>query len=430
MCDTQVLIDDKAVWFAKNSDREPSEPQPVIRFPAVHGDTAARLRTTYREIPQVADRHGVILSKPAWCWGAEMGVNEAGVAIGNEAIFSRRASIEPGLLGMDLVRLGLERAASAAQALSVITDLLEAHGQGGPAGFQDRGFHYDNSFLIADAREAWLLETAGRSWAVRQVIARETISNQLTLACDHQRRSGDLAQDTHFARRFDGWLMPRLAAAGQRRAMSLQGLEAVQRSSFAHMAAQLRRHAHAHEDPARGSNRDVCMHAAGFLRRHQTTGSMIVRLSAEGPLAMFTGTSAPCLSIFRPAGFEGEFSVLTPPTQEIAAPLWRRHEWLHRRALADADLRERLRATRDDLERQAFILLTAKGLQPAAMQRADRLVAAWHKVLWESASALPASRPSRFWQRLAMRDGIDPARAAAVAAMQDHSMLVPEERRT
>src|SRR5580765_3037954 len=100
MCDTQVLVAGGAVWFAKNSDREPSEPQPVIRFPAVSGDAAATLHTTYLEIPQVPDRHAVILSKPVWCWGAEMGANDKGVAIGNEAIFSKEASATPALLGM------------------------------------------------------------------------------------------------------------------------------------------------------------------------------------------------------------------------------------------------------------------------------------------------------------------------------------------
>src|SRR3982074_557526 len=101
MCDTQVLIGADAVWFAKNSDREPTEPQPVVRLPAVRGDPAASVRLTYLEIPQVPSRHGVILSRPVWCWGAEMGANDQGVVIGNEAVFSRRATTERALLGMD-----------------------------------------------------------------------------------------------------------------------------------------------------------------------------------------------------------------------------------------------------------------------------------------------------------------------------------------
>ena len=33
MSDAHVLIAPGAVWFAQNSDREPGEPQPVVRLP-------------------------------------------------------------------------------------------------------------------------------------------------------------------------------------------------------------------------------------------------------------------------------------------------------------------------------------------------------------------------------------------------------------
>lgn len=64
-----------------------------------------RLQCTYIEIPQVEQTHAVVLSKPAWMWGAEMGANDQGVCIGNEAVWTREP-VAPGeaLLGMDLVR--------------------------------------------------------------------------------------------------------------------------------------------------------------------------------------------------------------------------------------------------------------------------------------------------------------------------------------
>lgn len=50
--------------------------------------------------------YAVILSKPSWMWGAEMGSNEHGVCIGNEAVWTKiDADITEKLLGMDLVRL-------------------------------------------------------------------------------------------------------------------------------------------------------------------------------------------------------------------------------------------------------------------------------------------------------------------------------------
>lgn len=63
------------------------------------------LQCTYIQIPQVEQTHAVILSKPAWMWGAEMGANDQGVCIGNEAVWTREP-VAPGeaLLGMDLVR--------------------------------------------------------------------------------------------------------------------------------------------------------------------------------------------------------------------------------------------------------------------------------------------------------------------------------------
>lgn len=434
MCDTQILVADGAVWFAKNSDREPDEPQAVVRLPAARGDAARTLRTTYLEIEQVPDRHAVILSKPVWMWGAEMGVNERGVAIGNEAIFSRRVSREPALLGMDLVRLGLERGDSARAALDVIARLLERHGQGGPGGFRDKSFRYDNSFLIADHREAWVLETAGRDWAAKRIPSplatamdggsaaggrmpappgegqgegangAYAISNQLTLADNHDLRSAGVAQGTHFARRFDTRLMPFFAGSAARRARSLSCLAETGGAGFARFASHLRQH-HAHnEDPRRGSNRDVCMHAAGFIRRHQTTGSTIARLAPQGATLLFTGTSAPCLSIFRPVAFEGEFSVLTPAERAGEAPLWYAHEAVHRRALFDAELRRTLRATRDETENKLFALLDTPAPDLATLQHADRLAAAWQMVLLREAQRRPV-KLSRFWTRLSRAEG-------------------------
>ena len=65
------------------------------------------LQCTYIEIDQVARTHAVILSKPAWMWGAEIGANEHNVAIGNEAVWTKLGGPgdkEEKLLGMDLLR--------------------------------------------------------------------------------------------------------------------------------------------------------------------------------------------------------------------------------------------------------------------------------------------------------------------------------------
>jgi len=194
MCDTMVALPPAAaggsVLFAKNSDRERDEAQFLDLVPAARHAEGAGLRCTYIDIPQVARTHAVLLSRPYWLWGAEMGANEHGVVIGNEAVFATLPPARtPALIGMDLVRLGLERAATAAEAVAVITQLLEAHGQGGNCGHRHEHF-YDNSFLIADASEAFVLETIGRMWAVERCPPVRAISNALSIGRGRIARAG------------------------------------------------------------------------------------------------------------------------------------------------------------------------------------------------------------------------------------------------
>ncbi|XP_027628709.1 secernin-3 isoform X2 [Tupaia chinensis] len=189
-CDTFVALPPATVGnriiFGKNSDRLCDEVQEVVYFPAaVHDNLGERLKCTYIEIDQVPETHAVVLSRPAWLWGAEMGANEHGVCIGNEAVWGRvEVCNEEALLGMDLVRLGLERADTAEKALDVIVDLLEKYGQGGNCTEGEMLFSYHNSFLIADRQEAWVLETAGKYWAAEKVQGSITFETMMEILRD------------------------------------------------------------------------------------------------------------------------------------------------------------------------------------------------------------------------------------------------------
>ena len=403
MCDTVVVRRAGGTWFAKNSDREPGEPQAVrvVRPPRDGG--SGRLRATWIEVDAPPRRLAAVLSQPVWMWGAEMGVNEAGVAIGNEAIFSRARTREPGLLGMDLLRLGLECGDTARGAVEVLTALLEAHGQGGRAGYHDARFHYDNSFLVADTSDAWQLETSGRQWVARRVTDQQGISNGLSIGADHDLAADSVPAAVDAAREWDTALMPRLAGARSRATATTRAASRLGPSpSLGQLAAILRQHRDPDGDPVHGSNRDVCMHAMGPVRRSQTTGSLVAHLHPDGPRVAVTGASAPCLSAFRPVE-------LTDPTSSgVTDPdHWYRHERVHRRVLLDADLRRRVRDLVTAAEPE--VLAAIEGGETSTAEAAARDLERRRLAVGADTDAPPA-RPGRpagwYWAWRDRRDGV------------------------
>lgn len=199
-CDTFVVLPphtrNGCVIFGKNSDRPQGEVQEVVYIPSTQSSDP--IKCTYIEVESAGSTKAVILSKPAWMWGAEMGANECGVVIGNEAIWTNDNEEEHDpsvkrLLGMDLVRLGLERSSNATEALDVITQLLEKYGQGGPCSNTDPGLTYHNSFLIADNSMAWVLETSGKHWVAQKIESGfRNISNMLSITTQFDKKSTGL----------------------------------------------------------------------------------------------------------------------------------------------------------------------------------------------------------------------------------------------
>ena len=197
MCDCVVALGPATAsgiaLFGKNSDRERDEAQPVRSFPRADHPAGRRVRCTHIEIPQVRETASVLGTGPFWCWGLEQGGNEHGVVVGNETVFTHEELELPeqGLLGMDLVRLGLERARTARGAVEIIANLIERFGQGGP-GWLHMQLGYSNGFLIADPDEAWTLQTSSRRWAATRIEEFGSISNQLSIGTDWEIGSEDL----------------------------------------------------------------------------------------------------------------------------------------------------------------------------------------------------------------------------------------------
>jgi len=347
VCDTLVALRgwtrDGAAIFAKNSDRDPNEAQ-VLEFHPRMRRTEERVKCTYISVEQVDETYAILISRPYWMWGAEMGVNEHGVAIGNEAVWTREPYAERGLTGMDLLRLALERSRTASEAVKWITSLLEEYGQGGNCS-ATRKLLYHNSFIVADPREAWILETAGRYWVAERVRDVRSISNALSIGerwdlassgvVERARERGYCKGPFSFRDCYSDRFYTRLAKGRERQAYTQRALEEAKGSiDFRLVASLLRSHAKEPYHPSRGSNADVCMHAGGLTRPSQTAASMIAILYERVPVVFATGTSTPCISAFKPVFPEVSLPDLGPQPSgawDGGRSYWWRHELLSRR---------------------------------------------------------------------------------------------------
>ncbi len=204
-CDTMVALASATstgdVIFAKNSDRPVDECQPLELHPRETHAEGAITECQFVSLPAVATTYRHIGSRPYWCWGYEHGANEHQVVIGNEGLASRLPEAsEPKLIGMEILRLALERGATAAEAVDVITHLVSEYGQGKFA--NDAGVRtYDNGYIVADPREAFVIETAGHHWGVKRVQRALGISNVYSVEHDWEQLSRGAARHA----RDHGW---------------------------------------------------------------------------------------------------------------------------------------------------------------------------------------------------------------------------------
>ncbi|MGA9725821.1 MAG: C69 family dipeptidase [Candidatus Binatus sp.] len=399
-CDTIVVLAPHtrggATLLAKNSDRAPRECQPLAQSPRRVHREGATVHCQYLEIPQIPETAAVIGSRPFWLWGFEHGLNEYGVAIGNEAVLTREMLPSTGLLGMDLVRLGLERSKTAREATEIVGALIECYGQGGSAQF-DVDFRYCGGFIIADHADAYVLESSGRQWIARRVEDCACISNRLTID------TGSLGSpDVESYARVRGWcdgqspfdfaaayssrnagkvkddpLTARGRLARSRELVSRNG-----RRTVREMFAILRDHGARGTIPPMGNSatRDdtptLCMHGSVS----GTTASMVAELPAPGAdtiPVMWASLAAPCTSIVFPLFVAGTLPpVLAAGGEKPSAdsPWWRFRKiqdlvavaperlapiaWKHFRPLEAAML-----------ERAAEVSHQARKLAPAAREK-------------------------------------------------------------
>lgn len=358
MCDTMVSLAGATAsgqtLFAKNSDRPADECQPLLQRDRERHPPGSTVRCRFLEVPQVAETFRHVGSRPYWCWGYEHGFNEHQVVIGNEALPSGIAFSEPKLIGMEILRLALERGRTAAEAVEVIADLVSRYGQGR---FDNDAAiaTYDNGYIVADPREAYAVETAGHQWAVKRVERSIGISNVYAIGADWDRLSPGAESDAlgrgrweHGRGRFDfaaAFTNPeyRSEAVGSGSRRRGRSCTVLARRDGRIDAASLMALLSDHSDGSRpdepfqtafGRRGGICVHAQEDGGGGNTAASLVADLCADGSRLPVYWCSfySPCVAVFLPLFSEGVLPrvlAVGDETPDDASPWWLFHRLSH-----------------------------------------------------------------------------------------------------
>ena len=296
-------------YFGKNSDRDPAERQLVCISENPNEDfynnpfeekvekyienSFSTLKDVFSEFD---NNYKAVISKPVWTWGAEMGVNEYGVSIGNQAIFSKEEVSKKGLLGMDILRLALHNSKTAKAAVNFIIKVINRYGQGGDGGYQ-RILEYDNSFLIKDFEKAFVLESAGKHWAVKEIGNYEAVSNAYTIKNNFDRIDKDSSEVDNFENEYENKLKTYFAKGNNRKNFANDFLE--DNDFYLASIMELLRSHMSKENKLKRGRKAICMHSAWAVKT-ETTASMIVEYFKNDFIIWVTASPNPCVSLYKP----------------------------------------------------------------------------------------------------------------------------------
>jgi hypothetical protein len=275
-------------------------------------------------------------------------VNEHGVAAGNEKIFTTQnpRELPPALLGMDVVRIVLERAATVDDALEICTSLIEAYGQGG-TGEPHQDEPYFSSFLLADANGAWVVETSNRTWVARSADSGASLSNRVSLNTNWTRASVDVAPGTDF----DSYRLSTVPTNRADHRLETTGTCVANgaRTTFADITKTLRSHSD------NGTGFTVCMHLREW--HAQTTASMITYLHRDGSEPQtWVCLGNPCVGVYIPVA-AGRI-----PAELADERQWARFAMLRDRVENGAETLDHVRAVLDPVE--AELTATSQAYAP------------------------------------------------------------------
>ena len=380
-CDTMVALpnatQENQTIFAKNSDRPASECQPLVQCMRETHPAGAITKCQFVELPGVTTTYRHVGSRPYWCWGYEHGFNEHQVVIGNEGLASKYEFDSPKLIGMELIRLGLERAATAAEAVSVMTALITEYGQGKFS--NDQGVRtYDNGYIIADPKEAYILQTAGHEWAVKQVQGAVGISNVYSLEEDWDRLSpkgvdeavaqgwwAETSARFNFSEAYSREANRSVGSGAMRRKRSCAVLDRYTGNiEVQTMMALLSDHADGSEpdEPFQteiSGGTSICIHHDDKGEGGNTAASLVAHLCADGSRLPVYWCSfySPCLAVFLPMFMEGELPQVLGiggKTPSADSPWWLFRQLSLKLRLEAPELIPTVRTKWEELQTQLF----------------------------------------------------------------------------
>jgi secernin len=334
--------------FGHNSNRPTGEAQEVVRIPGRAFAPGEAVRATAVQVPQVRQTATVLAGRPVGAWGYQHGVNHHGVAVGLTTFRTRLASDSPGLSGPELVRLTLERSATALQAVDLLTDLICRHGLHPEPADGDARAYAGVALMLVDAREAFVLAACGRHWALQAVGGVRALGEVCRICKDWDRISrglADLATQRGWwecdGSKLDfadavGLLGPSTPAALRRWGQCTVSLE----THYGQVDGPFLRRLLAEH----GLNRPE----AEGPETAATSASLIVQAGGpQTPPQLWHAFGSPCTGVYFPLSFDAD-----PPAAFRDGELWRRA----RRLLTYAALGSRQR----DEAREALVALQAR----------------------------------------------------------------------
>lgn len=118
-----------------------------------------------------------------------VGMNEKGLTMSCNWMYSKEENLpEEGVRRYAMRQLILERAATAREAVQLVVDLIDAHGQADWGGL---------TYCLADPDEAWIIETTSRNWVARRIRDGEVhvVANRFTIGEEYDMASRTLVSD-------------------------------------------------------------------------------------------------------------------------------------------------------------------------------------------------------------------------------------------